>query len=301
MKTILVLAQSPDFAEAIHSAVNPENYRVIHRISPEWLNPCCSTACSTCASWTWNRSKCRCAAVDHRKVAACQVPQAPLLVYSGLKELELGEGKLTSKAPLSMCWPSWSAPRMLIALLERIYAGTRNRDSATPVRCATGTRVARFSVTVRPIAGAMVAAPRAESVAWETVRHFASDFDAFTCCCFKPMLEEVPAPALREIVWVNRASIFLREPVATFGEKTFLRRQSAHLAQRPAPFDRPPDCWNIFDLSFDTGIGGQSSSVQVGSPGVPARKRGWTSVVQQEFEMLGVKSGRHHPSWIVRP
>ena len=34
MKTLLVLAEHPDFAEAIRAGVNPEHYRVIARTEP---------------------------------------------------------------------------------------------------------------------------------------------------------------------------------------------------------------------------------------------------------------------------
>ena len=39
MKTILVLAPHPQLAEAIRSALNPEHYRVMHRLSLEEAEP----------------------------------------------------------------------------------------------------------------------------------------------------------------------------------------------------------------------------------------------------------------------
>ena len=39
MKTILVLSSHPDFAEAIRASLNPEQYRVVHRINVEEAEP----------------------------------------------------------------------------------------------------------------------------------------------------------------------------------------------------------------------------------------------------------------------
>ena len=39
MKTILVLAQHPDFAESVRAAINPEHCRILHRATPEEAEP----------------------------------------------------------------------------------------------------------------------------------------------------------------------------------------------------------------------------------------------------------------------
>ena len=39
MKTLLVVAQHPDFAEAVRAAVNPEHYRILHRANPDEAEP----------------------------------------------------------------------------------------------------------------------------------------------------------------------------------------------------------------------------------------------------------------------
>ena len=39
MKTILVLAQHPELAEAVRAAVNPEKFRVVHRLGVEEAEP----------------------------------------------------------------------------------------------------------------------------------------------------------------------------------------------------------------------------------------------------------------------
>ena len=39
MKTLLVLAQHPDFADTVSAALNPKQYRVIHRSNVEETEP----------------------------------------------------------------------------------------------------------------------------------------------------------------------------------------------------------------------------------------------------------------------
>jgi hypothetical protein len=39
MKTLLVLSQHPDFAEAIRTAADPESFRVVHRLNVDEAEP----------------------------------------------------------------------------------------------------------------------------------------------------------------------------------------------------------------------------------------------------------------------
>src|SRR5450432_1703851 len=39
MKTILVLSSHPDFAEAVRASLNPEQYRVVHRLNADEAEP----------------------------------------------------------------------------------------------------------------------------------------------------------------------------------------------------------------------------------------------------------------------
>ena len=39
MKTILVLSPYPDFSEAIRAALNPEAYRIVHRLNVDEAEP----------------------------------------------------------------------------------------------------------------------------------------------------------------------------------------------------------------------------------------------------------------------
>ena len=89
MKTLLVLAQHPDFAEAIRAAVNPESYRIIHRLNLDEAEPLLHSALfSACvvdvepgsAQWIWMIEKLR------RRLPTC-----PIIVYTGAKAWEWEE------------------------------------------------------------------------------------------------------------------------------------------------------------------------------------------------------------------
>src|SRR5574341_453311 len=84
MRTLLVLAQHPEMAEAVRSAANPEHYRVLHRVSAEEAEPLLAhglvSACivdldltSVQAIWLIEKL--------HRRA-----PNCPILVFSGTKE-----------------------------------------------------------------------------------------------------------------------------------------------------------------------------------------------------------------------
>ena len=66
MKTLLVLAQHPDFAEAVRAAVNPESWRIIHRLNLDEAEPllhgglfgaCLIDVEPGDASWIWTVEK----------------------------------------------------------------------------------------------------------------------------------------------------------------------------------------------------------------------------------------------------
>src|SRR4051812_45962242 len=81
MKTILVLAQHPELADAIRTALDPERFRVVHRIDLAEAEPLLDHALinfcvvdapvvETAGMWIFERIRRR-------------VPNAPLMVYSG--------------------------------------------------------------------------------------------------------------------------------------------------------------------------------------------------------------------------
>jgi CheY-like chemotaxis protein len=53
MKTILVLSPHPDFAETIRASLNPEQYRVVHRLSVDEAEPLLMHGLAAPAFSTW--------------------------------------------------------------------------------------------------------------------------------------------------------------------------------------------------------------------------------------------------------
>src|SRR4030095_17029274 len=84
MKTLLVLAPHPELADAIRGALNPEKFRVIHRLNLAEAEPfavrgivdaCIIDVELTSPQGIWVLEKLR-------RIA----PQAPLIVFTGAKE-----------------------------------------------------------------------------------------------------------------------------------------------------------------------------------------------------------------------
>ena len=89
MKTLLVLAQHPDFAESVRAGLNPEQYRVIHRSNVEEAEPfLATTSLSSCildveltsVQGTWLLEKLR-----------RRAPKCPIIIYTGARQWEWEE------------------------------------------------------------------------------------------------------------------------------------------------------------------------------------------------------------------
>src|SRR5262245_25234078 len=89
MKTILVLGSHPDFAETVRAALNPEQYRVIHRLdfaeaepllSGSLLDACILDVESAQVQAVWTIEKIR-----------SRVPNCRLLIYTGADAWEWEE------------------------------------------------------------------------------------------------------------------------------------------------------------------------------------------------------------------
>ena len=89
MKTLLVIAQHPEVAQAIPGVLNPEQYRVIHRLNAEEAEPLLShgvlDACivdvelaNVQGIWTIEKLRRR-------------IPNCPIIVYAGSKPWEWEE------------------------------------------------------------------------------------------------------------------------------------------------------------------------------------------------------------------
>ena len=141
MKTLLVLAEHPDFAEAIRAGINPEQYRVIARASLEEAEPllahglaeaCIVDVELTSVQGIWFLEKLR------RKA-----PRCPVIIYTGAKQPEWEEEAYLQGATHVLTKPVRG--RMLTALLDRLWltpAATAPSPAGTAA-AAAGDREAR--------------------------------------------------------------------------------------------------------------------------------------------------------------
>jgi len=91
---------------------------------------------------------------------------------------------------------------------------------------------------------------------------------------------------LREILSINRAAIFLRQPTPAFGVAATV--QESRRLRGACAIGISPGLLEHFDLSFDAGIGGQvfRSGRILRRSGQEARS---DSEAQKEFELLGAQ------------
>ena len=135
MKTLLVLAPHPELPEAIRSALDPQQYRVTHRVSFEEAEPLLHAdrldACIVDAELSqvqaiWLIEKLR-----------RQVPKCPLLVYAGSKNWDWEEDAYVQGVNYVLTKPVRG--RLLNALLERFWTAPPAISTPVPAR-ATAVR-----------------------------------------------------------------------------------------------------------------------------------------------------------------
>lgn len=272
MKTVLVLTPHPDFADTIRTGLNPEQYRVVHRVTLEEAEPllahglvqvCLLDLEMDGVKGVWVLEKIR------RQDSKC-----PLVVVSDTKQPEWEEEAYLQGVAHVLAKPV--RPRLLTALLDRLLATPRATPApapspATPAAPApTSFDTARFT---EPATGAFQSA--------DVLRDFSS---ILTHSLDSAALLKQFLLLLRRIVSLNRAAIFLRQQYAEIGGAPALdesRRMRAACA-----IGVPSNLLENFELSLETGIGGQLLKL-----GRILRRHSDEARndldVQKEFELLG--------------
>jgi signal transduction histidine kinase/ActR/RegA family two-component response regulator len=267
MKTLLVLAQHPDFAEAVRAAINPEQYRVLHRANLNEAEPllvhgligaCIVDVELASVPGIWFFEKLR-----------QKTPKCPVIIYTGAKPWEWEEEAYLHGATHVLTKPVH--PRLLAALLDRLWPAP---PPAQPLPPAKPPETAR---SAEP--GTVPATAQTLGVLRDFSAILTHSLDA------EGMLKQFLL-LLREILSVNRAAVFLRQPVASFGEASTLgesRRLRAACA-----IGLSSGLLQHFELSFDGGIGGHLFRL-----GRILRRYGEEArndvEAQKEFELLGAQ------------
>ncbi len=270
MKTLLVLAQHPDLAEAVRAGVNPEQYRVLHRVTVEEAEPLLAHGLVdvalvdvelTSVQGIWFLEKLR-----------RRAPKCPIIIYTGARQWEWEEEAYLQGAIHVLAKPV--RPRLLLALLERLWA-------APAVR------------TVQPLpplapepAKRLETSPPAPPGAAQTLGVL-RDFSAILTHSLNAegMLKQFLL-LLREILSINRAAIFLRQPLGALGG-TLALMESRRLRAACA-IGLSPGLLEHFELSLEGGLGGQLFRL-----GRIVRRHSEEArhdlETQKEFELLGAQ------------
>jgi len=272
MKTILVLSSHPDFAEMVRAGLNPELYRVVHRLNVEEAEPL----------------------IVHGLAAACVIDldltevdgvwvierfrrydaKTPLLAYSSENPSGWEEEAFLHGVTHILAKPV--RPRLLNALLERLWNAPATRHPApTPVPAS-----APFSFPAESPASSRFA-NAAQTL--DVLRDFSSILTHSLNT--EAMLRQFLL-FLREILSVNRAAIFLNRPGTPLAEVT--PPDDGRRLRAVSAIGLSPGLLEHFELSLDAGIG-----AQVARLGRILRRNSeearMDAEVQKEFELLGTQ------------
>ena len=269
MKTILVLSNHPDFAEAIRAGLDSAQYRVVHRLTVDEAEPLLAhglvAACVLDADLmdveiVW--------AVDRLRRYDSK---SAVIVYASTSESAWEEEVFLHGVTHVLTKPV--SARLLNALLERLEAAPVQRIApVTPAPAQNSfSRAPELSRSVNP------------SPTLDVLRDFSS---ILTYSLNGEAMLKQFLSFLREILGVNRAAIFLNRPcrphVGTFSPEDSRRLRTA------SAIGLSPGLLEHFELSFDSGIGGQI--VRLGR----ILRRDSDEVradadAQKEFEVLGAQ------------
>ena len=272
MKTILVLSSHPDFAETVRAGLNPEQYRVVHRLSAEQAEPllvhglaalCVLDADLLDVGGVW--------AIERLRRWA---PKTPIIACSSENRAEWEEEAFLHGATHVLTKPV--RPRLLNSLLERLASPTAAPGSLPAPPPAPGPSSRPPEV---PIAGRFVSAGQSLDI----LRDFSSILTHSLNA--EAMLKQFLL-FLREILSVNRAAIFLIRPGPPAGgtpASAELRRLRA-----VAAIGLAPGLLEHFELSLDSGLGAQVARlgriVRRHSDEIRA-----DAGTQNEFQLLGTE------------
>ncbi len=271
MKTLLVLAQHPDFAEAVRAAVNPEQYRIIHRVSLDEAEPlmhaalfgaCVIDAEAGGPQWIWMIEKLR------RRSPGC-----PIIVYTADKNWEWEEEAYLMGVAHVVVKPIRA--RLLNALLDR----TLSRPPTPAPRAPAPRAPASSRSTESPASSA----PAGGFHALEFSRHFSTILTHSLNA--EAMLKKFLL-LLREMVGVNRAAIFLQEPATLFARPG--APDSRRGLKKGCAIGLPSGLLEHFELTFEGGIGAalQRSGKILRRDGDEARA---DEEIRREFDVLGAE------------
>jgi len=246
MKTILALSNHPAFAETIRAGLNPEQYRVVHRINVDEAEPL----------------------LVHGLVAACILdtdmmdvelvwvierlrrrdPKCAIIAYTAYSESAWEEEAFLHGLTHILTKPVRT--RLLASLLERPESTPSTQVATRPAQSSAipSSQVSPFRPSEISPASRFVNAAQTLDVLRDFSSILTHSLDA------EAMLKQF-LMFLREILSVNRAAIFLNRPFAPM-DANFSPDDTKSL-RSAAAIGLSSGLLEHFELSLDSGIGGQ--------------------------------------------
>jgi signal transduction histidine kinase/CheY-like chemotaxis protein len=269
MKTILALSNHPDFAEAIRAGLNPDQYRIVHRLNVDEAEPllahglvaaCVLDADLMSVEIVWAVDRLR------RHDSKC-----PVIVYASASESAWEEEAFLHGVTHVLTKPV--SARLLNALLERLgnVPAQRVAQAAPPQDSFSSAPEFSQNRSANP------------SPTLDVLRDFSSilTYSLNAEAMLKKFLS-----FLREILSVNRAAIFLNRPRGPLNET--VSPEDSHRLHAASAIGLSSSLLEHFELSLDSGIGGQI--VRLGRILRRDSDEVRTNVeTQKEFEVLGAQ------------
>ena len=269
MKSILVLSNNPRFAEAIRESLDATHYRIVHRLTVDESEPLLThglvTACILDADLmdvqlVW--------AVDRlRRYDA----KAPVIVYVSVSESFLQEEAFLHGVTHVLTKPV--SGRLLNNLLERLNTVPASRIPPA-THSAPPSSLPRLPESSRPVN---------PSPTLDVLRDFSS---ILTYSLNGEAMLKQFLSFLREMLGVNRAAIFLNRPCAL--QSAPVSPDDSHRLRAASAIGLPASLLDQFELSLDSGIGGQIIRLGRILRRDSDEARADTDT-QKEFEVLGTQ------------
>lgn len=273
MKTILVLSSHPDFAEAIRSSLNAEQYRVVHRHTVDEGEPLLVHGLISACVLDADLMGVECVWIIER--LRRRDARTPIIAYTESPQSDWEEEAFLRGVTHVLTKPV--RPRLFNSILERLWS-----QSAAP--SAPLVPAGNTSVFSRAVADPSAAARFANaSQTLSLLRDFSSimthSLDA------EAMLKQF-LQFLREILSVNRAAIFLNRPCSPLTEA--MSPDETRRLRAAAAIGLSSGLLQHFELSLDSGIGAQINKLGRILRRESDEARADTEA-QKEFDLLGAQ------------
>jgi len=275
MRNLLVLAEHPELAEAVRAAANPEAFRVLHRINPVEAEPllvhglvdaCLVDLDLTSVQAIWVLEKLR-----------RRAPRCPIIVFAGARQTEWEEEAYLQGVTHVLSKPL--RPRMFSAVLQRLWPSAQE-PAPLPLPGPQTARLISPSGTTTFFAPPALGGP---AQLLPVLRNFSG---ILTQSLNTEGLLKQFLLLLRDILSINRAAVFLRQPLGEIGGAGALG--DSHRLRAVCSLGLSQGLLENIELSLDGGIGGKLMRL-----GRILRRSGEEArldvATQKEFELLGAQ------------